>query len=68
LKAVAGAIWDLRDHSYDHSEQWKGVYAESVFQVMAEIIERAIDAEEEVDWTMFPALVQDTLVGGGPRA
>jgi hypothetical protein len=58
----------MTDHSYDHPEQLKGVYAEFVFQVMAEIIERAIDAEEDVDWTMFPVLVQDTLVGGGPRA
>jgi len=41
---------------------------ESVFHVMAEIIERAIDAAEDVDWTTFPVLVQDTLVGGGPRA
>ena len=42
--------------------------ADSVFPAMAEIIERAIDAEEEMDWTMFPALVQDTLVGGAPEA
>jgi hypothetical protein len=67
LTAVAGAIWNLRDHTYDHPEQWKGVQAVSVFQVMAEIIERAIDAEEEVDWNRFPVLVQDALVGPGPR-
>ena len=64
LRAVAGAIWDLRDHAYDHLEQWKDADAESIFQVMAEIIERAIDAGEDVDWTTFPVLVQKTLVGG----
>jgi flavin-binding protein dodecin len=68
LTAAAGAIWDLRDHSYDHPEQWTGVYAESIFQAMAEIIERAIDAGEDVDWTRFPVLDQATLVGGGPKA
>jgi hypothetical protein len=67
LGAVVGAIWDLRDHSYDHPEQWKGVDAESVFQVMAEIIERAIDADEDMDWIRFPRLVQDALLDGSPR-
>jgi hypothetical protein len=61
---VVSAVWDLGDHSYDHPEQWKGASAESVFQVMAEIIERAIDAEKDVDWTMIPVLAQDALVGG----
>lgn len=67
LTAAAGAIWDLRDHSYDHPEQWKGVHAESIFQAMAEIVERAIDAGEDVDWNRFPVLVQATLAGEGPR-
>ncbi len=66
-QALVGAVWDLRDHCSDHAgEQWKVVSAESVFQVMAEIIERSVDADEDIDWRRFPSRVQDALLQDDP--
>jgi hypothetical protein len=64
LEAMASAIWDLRDHSYDHPKQWEDVDAQSVFQIMAQIIDGAIDADADMDWSKFPGPVQETLLGG----
>jgi hypothetical protein len=64
-QAVVDAIYDLRDHSYDNPELWKGVDLVSVSEVMGQIIDRAIDSREDMDWTNFPTLVQDALVGAG---
>lgn len=65
LPAIAGALWDLRDHVYDHPEQWTGVSPEDVFQVMAQVVERAIDADAEIDWIKFPGVVSASLLRGG---
>lgn len=54
---VASAFWDLRDHAYDHPDDWTGVSAEVAFQAVAEVIERATDEGADVDWAAFPSLV-----------
>jgi hypothetical protein len=64
LPAFAGALWDLRDHASDHPEQWTGVSPEDVFQVMAQIVDRAIDADVDMDWIKFPGLVTSALLRG----
>ena len=64
LPAIAGALWDLRDHAYDHPEQWTGVSPEDVFQVMAQIVERATDADVDMDWIKFPSVVTSSLLRG----
>jgi len=68
LEQVVGAIWDLRDHAYDHPDQWKSVEAVAIFQVMGEAIGAALAAGQDVDWLRFPMVVQGALVGGPPPA
>ena len=65
LQAMADAIYDLRDHSYDHPESWENVNVVSAFEVMGHIIDRAIETGEDMDWSSFPRLVQDALLSPG---
>ena len=62
LEAVAGAIYDLRDHAYDNPALWERVSAVSVLEVMGQTMDRAIDADEEIDWTSFTKVVRDRLL------
>lgn len=55
--AVASAFWDLRDHAYDHPDEWDGITAELVFQAVAGVIERAADSGAAIDWPSIPSLV-----------
>jgi hypothetical protein len=64
LQAIVSAIWDLRDHAYDHPQLWESVSAESVFQAMGESMQRAIDSGGEVDWGRLSTAVQEALLRG----
>ena len=63
LGPVVNAIWDLRDHAYDHPKLWERYLPVDAFQAMGEILDRASDAGDEFDWSQLPRLVQEALFG-----
>jgi hypothetical protein len=57
----ASVMWDLRDHAYDHPEQWASsqaaAYAEALFQGLAQLAEDSPNPEDHPSWSEFAALV-----------
>jgi hypothetical protein len=64
---ILNAAWDLRDSAYDAPESWHALTAESLFQALAEAIDRG--PAEDRDWLMagrlLAAVIEDALAKGG---
>jgi hypothetical protein len=54
-----GALWDLRDLAYDRPALWGRFTAETLFQSIAEEVDRASD--DAVDWGAFSSLLVAAL-------
>lgn len=65
MPAIANAFWDLRDHACDHSELWRAVDAEQIFQALGNLTERQIDAGSTMPWNELRQLLIDVLLPPG---